>query len=233
MFRKLALLGLFGALAPACYAESMDMVTVFSSSVGSFSKLETADASQPTEVQGKVSFCINPDTTGEIILEGKSQAKYDQITLNENSRLETDATAMLYPNVNVGNTGRLEGRAIDANNFDTSQASHSWMRMQELKKEKLTGKVVRVQNKLNVDNGNIVANSFERRTGRQLIWSNKYQANPAYAADALHGDYTKQFLLKGTSPEPSVINDPTDPLKPEPFNPGDPPFVPSGNNIQP
>ena len=230
MLKKLALLGLFGALAPACYAEDMDMVTVFSSSVGSFAKLETADASKQTEVQGKVSFCRNADATGDITLEGKKQPIYQDIKLEEGSELVTDATNMFFKGtIGVGDTGRLEGRAVSAELMNVT-AEQARMRMEELRSlNPLQAQTVRIQRKLNVNAGRIYADLNPTFGGRKLIWSNKYQTHPAYV-EGFQLSLSNQFLLKGVGKEYTVHPTP-DPLSPvDPGSGGEEPSIPFNPN---
>lgn len=170
-------------------AANMQFITVLSSPVGSFNKLETADTQQAA-VGKRVNFCTKVGSQGTVELKGSQHAQLNAVMLAGGTTLgKTDTGKYSLNKITLHSGGTVEGGRLLGNNFEVDydaagKASNVYSNELTLAAAKTTA--------LNVGNGNSVMNGTGAST--QMVWSNEYQNDDACKTGSA---CAKQYLLKG------------------------------------
>lgn len=178
-------------LSSLSYAESMKFVTVLSSPVGTFNKLETVDA-QPARGT-TVNFCTALGTGGQVELRGSQPAVLSKVYLDDSTTLgRTNAGKYSLNNITLRaggtlNGGQLLGQQLTVTQKASGKAANIYGNTLTVAGAKTVG--------LNVDNKSIMKGSG---SAEQMVWSNEYQQDDACKVGSSYDNCKKQYLLKET-----------------------------------
>lgn len=177
-------------------AETMKFITLLSSPVGTFNKLETVDRSTPAQGK-KVNFCTKLGEKGTVTLQGVNPAQLHKIVLNDNTTLGRTSSGGVYSlsQITLNNNGTLIGGQIYADTVTVNQAAVG-------KSDNLYGNTLTVAgaktDDLTVKNASFIKkdeqDSVIINNPPGMVWSNQYQSDEACKSTGC----AKQYLLKET-----------------------------------
>ena len=181
-------------LLSACslsYAESMKFITVLSSPVGTFNKLEAVDPAQPAK-GNTVNFCTNIGTQGVVELKGTKPAALSTVSLSNNTTLgKTDEGKFSLSKIELHSGGSIRGGRLFGNTVTVNNAASG--KANNLYGNELTVAGAKTKT-LDVNSG--ASKITAQHDGADMVWSNEYSC----------GEY-----LDGTSGEGSVSEGYVDP----------------------
>ena len=175
-------------LCSMSYAESMKFITVLSSPVGTFNKLEAVD-STASAYGKKVNFCTSIGTQGVVELKGTKTAELTTVVLSKNTTLgKTDEGKFSLNNITLkqgGNItgGRLFGNTVTVNNAASGKADNLYGTTLTLAGAKTKT--------LDVNSG--ASKITAQHDMAEMVWSNQYQDDDACKSGSA---CAKQYLLK-------------------------------------
>ena len=195
--KKLLILGLLSAGLSVNAAE-MSFITVLSSPVGSFNRLEVVDSAQPASAS-RVNFCTKVGTSGTVQLQGLDSASLGNLTLASDVVLGRSGSGDYVLNsISLNSGGAVTGSRLLANNVTVSGQGVG-------KSSNLYGTTLTVAGaktaKLNVNNG--ASQITLQHEAADMVWSNEYQTDDACKAGSA---CAKQYLLKSTIKESAVVD---------------------------
>lgn len=169
-------------------AENMKFITVLSSPVGTFNKLEAVDPS--SSAYGKtVNFCTKIGTQGLVKLRGTHPASLSTVTLSTGTTLgKTDEGKYSLSNVTLQKGGNITGGRLFGNTVTVNSAASGKAR--QLHGNTLTVAGAKTKT-LDVNTG--ASKITAQHDGAEMVWSNEYQEDDACKEDAA---CAKQYLLK-------------------------------------
>ena len=178
-------------LCSISYAESMKFITVLSSPVGTFNKLEAVDPTSPA--YGKtVNFCTNIGTQGVVELKGTKPAALSTVVLSNNTTLgKTDEGKFSLNNITLKQGGSIKGGRLFGNTFTVNNAASG--KANNLYGNQLTVAGAKTKT-LDVNSGASKINGPGDSKGtEEMVWSNQYQDDDACKSGSA---CAKQYLLK-------------------------------------
>lgn len=184
--KKLLILGLLSAGLSVNAAE-MSFITVLSSPVGSFNRLEVVDSAQPASAS-RVNFCTKVGTSGTVQLQGLDSASLGNLTLASDVVLGRSGSGDYVLNsISLNSGGAVTGSRLLANNVTVSGQGVG-------KSSNLYGTTLTVAGaktaKLNVNNG--ASQITLPHEAADMVWSNEYQNDTAACGTKCN----QQYLLK-------------------------------------
>ena len=205
--KKLLLVLAVSGCACLAQADTMSFITVLSSPVGSFNKLETADPSLPA--YGKtVNFCTQVGNGGVVELKGTQSAELGKsgvsgggMYLSSGTTLgKTDQGKFSLNNITLRQGGNITGGRIFANTVTVNNAAAG--KAGNLYGNTLTLAGAKTKT-LNVNSG--ASQITAQHDGADMAWSNEYQDDAACKTGSA---CAKQYLLKskGTVTSPDCSN---------------------------
>ena len=208
--KKLLLVLAMSGCACLAQADTMSFITVLSSPVGSFNKLETADPSLPA--YGKaVNFCTRVGNGGVVELKGTQTAVLGRtdvtgggMYLSSGTTLgKTDQGKFSLNNITLKKGGNITGGRLFANTATVNNAASG--KAVALHGETLTIAGAKTK-KLDVANGNSYIEPKDGQESPSMVWCNEYQADFACKENSSYEQCKKQYVLKsGSGPcEPSA-----------------------------
>ena len=170
------------------YAESMKFITVLSSPVGTFNKLEAVD-STASAYGKKVNFCTSIGTQGVVELKGTKTAELTTVSLSKNTTLgKTDEGKFSLNNITLKQGGSIKGGRLFGNTVTVNNAASG-------KADNLYGNTLTVAGAktktLDVTSGS--SKITTQHDGADMVWSNEYQEDDACKTGSA---CAKQYLLK-------------------------------------
>ena len=207
--KKFILLLLVLSAGSISYAESMKFITVLSSPVGTFNKLEAVDPSAPAK-GATVNFCTNIGTQGLVALKGVSPAQLNTVTLGSNAVLgKTDEGKFSLTQIELHSGGSITGGRLFGNTVTVSNAATG--KANNLYGNQLTVAGAKTK-RLNVKNGASQISGPGDSTGtEEMVWSNEYQDDDACKEGSSYDKCKKQYLLKSKGSSAPENCQPTDP----------------------
>ncbi|MBP3513507.1 MAG: hypothetical protein J6J74_03335 [Elusimicrobiaceae bacterium] len=189
--KKLIPLLLLVSASSISYAESMKFITVLSSPVGTFNKLEAVDPAQPAK-GNTVNFCTNIGTQGVVELKGTKPATLTTVVLSNNTTLgKTDEGKFSLSKIELHSGGSIKGGRLFGNTVTVNNAASG--KANNLYGNELTIAGAKTKT-LDVGSGKSKINNPGDSTGKEeLVWSNEYQSDTACGNTAA---CAKQYLLK-------------------------------------
>lgn len=193
--KKLLLVLAVSGCACLAQADTMSFITVLSSPVGSFNKLETADPSLPA--YGKaVNFCTQVGNGGVVELKGTQSAELGKsgvsgggMYLSSGTTLgKTDQGKFSLNNIALRQGGNITGGRIFANTVTVNNAAAG--KAGNLYGNTLTLAGAKTKT-LNVNSG--ASQITAQHDGADMAWSNEYQDDAACKTGSA---CAKQYLLK-------------------------------------
>ncbi len=181
-------------LLSACsfsYAESMKFITVLSSPVGTFNKLEAVDPT--SSAYGKtVNFCTNIGTQGLVELKGTKPAELSTVVLSKNTTLgKTDEGKFSLNNITLKQGGSIKGGRLFGNTLKVDYKASG--KANNVYGNQLTAAGAKTKT-LDVNSGASKINGPGDSTGKEeMVWSNQYQDDDACKSGSA---CAKQYLLK-------------------------------------
>ncbi|MBO5011556.1 MAG: hypothetical protein J6C49_03780 [Elusimicrobiaceae bacterium] len=175
-------------LCSLSYAESMKFITVLSSPVGTFNKLEAVDPT--SSAYGKtINFCTNIGTQGVVELKGTKPAALTTVSLARNTTLgKTDEGKFSLNNIILKQGGSIRGGRLFANTVTVNNAASG--KANNLYGNHLTVAGAKTKT-LDVNGGD--SNITTQHAAADMVWSNEYQSDTACGNAAA---CAKQYLLK-------------------------------------
>ncbi|MGN0024517.1 MAG: hypothetical protein ACI351_03700 [Candidatus Avelusimicrobium sp.] len=176
----------FILLSSCVCAEEMQFITVLSSPVGSFNRLEAVDYSAPA--QGTtVNFCTKIGTGGKVQLKGNNNVDIENTNLSPNTTLgRSNAGDYVLQKITLNSAGELEGSRLLSKVVNVSGQGVG-------KSNNLYGTTLTVAGAkattLNVNNG--ASQITAQHEAADMVWSNEYQADKACGTNC-----AQQYLLK-------------------------------------
>ena len=175
-------------LCSMSYAESMKFITVLSSPVGTFNKLEAVDPAQPAK-GNTVNFCTNIGTQGVVELKGTKPAALSTVVLSKNTTLgKTDEGKFSLNNITLKQGGSIKGGRLFGNTVTVNNAASG-------KANKLYGNQLTVAGAktktLDINSG--ASKITAQHDAADMVWSNEYQEDDACKSGSA---CAKQYLLK-------------------------------------
>ncbi len=195
--KKLIPLLLIVSACSISYAESMKFITVLSSPVGTFNKLEAVDPAQPAK-GNTVNFCTNIGTQGVVELKGTKPAALTTVSLSNHTTLgKTDEGKFSLNNITLKQGGDIKGGRLFGNTVTVNNAASG-------KANNVYGKQLSVAgaktNNLTVTNSSYIKkgeqNSAVINNPPDMVWSNQYQSDDACKEGASYEKCKQQYLLK-------------------------------------
>lgn len=196
--KKLLLILAMSGCACLAQADTMSFITVLSSPVGSFNKLETADPSLPA--YGKaVNFCTRVGNGGVVELKGTQAAVLGRtdvtgggVYLSSGTTLgKTDQGKFSLNNITLGKGGNVMGGRLFANTVSVDYAASG-------KAEALYGNTLTIAGAktktLDVNSG--ASKITAQHDSADMVWSNVYQEDDACKEGSA---CAKQYLLKSAN----------------------------------
>ena len=187
------------------YAESMQFVTLLSSPLGTFSRLETADPSAKT-VSKRVNFCTTKVTTGAEIKFERVSPSITYLNLAAGTTL-TGTLANYYTSnrFDLASGGTVKGRTLLASNltYQNASSAKSDVSATMTVTSSATFKGGRAE-VLDIPNTAKSVDSPADNLGEDLHWSNTYQCEAYDSSGACPTGksttkYAKSFVLKSKS----------------------------------
>ncbi|MGN0024507.1 MAG: hypothetical protein ACI351_03650 [Candidatus Avelusimicrobium sp.] len=184
----------FTLLSSCVFAEEMQFVTVLSSPVGSFNRLEAVDYSDPA--QGTtVNFCTKIGTGGKVQLKGNNNVDIENTNLSPNTTLgRSNAGDYVLQKITLNSAGELEGSRLLSKVVNVSGQGVG-------KSNNLYGTTLTVAGAkattLNVNNG--ASQITAQHAAADMVWSNEYQDDAACNKDKdkdKESSCANQYLLK-------------------------------------
>lgn len=201
--KKLLLVLAVSGCACLAQADTMSFITVLSSPVGSFNKLETADPSLPA--YGKaVNFCTQVGNGGVVELKGTQAAVLGRtdvagggVYLSSGTTLgKTDHGKYSLSRIDLKSGGNVKGGRLFANTVAVGNAASG--RAEALYGNTLTIAGAKTK-KLDVANGNSYIEQKDGQVSPSMAWSNEYQDDAACKTGSA---CAKQYLLKSKGSGP-------------------------------
>ncbi len=159
-------------LLSACslsYAESMKFITVLSSPVGAFNKLEAVDSTQPAK-GNTVNFCTNIGTQGVVELKGTKPTELSTVVLSNNTTLgKTDEGKFSLSKIELHSGGSIKGGRLFGNTVTVNNAASG--KANNLYGNELTVAGAKTKT-LDVNNG--ASKITAQHDGADMVWSNEY-----------------------------------------------------------
>jgi len=192
MKKFLAVLALaaFGALPVR--ADTMNFVTVLSSPVGTFNRVEEVD-SQNAVTAPVINFCTGRGS-GIVQLNGRGNPAAAKVNLERGAVLGGNAAEYRLPTLTMQAGGTLKGSRLLANTVNANNVPTL------VKSSDIYASALNVQGaktkKLNVGNGK--SQITQAHEAEKMVWSNEHQQDKNGANSTL---YAKQFLLKSEGTE--------------------------------
>lgn len=190
------LLGLLCALccAPWAQADTLSFVTVLSSPVGTFNKLETVNPNNPVTAP-KINFCTEIGNGGRVTLQAKNASVHptmNTVALSQNTELGGNgANYVLSSSITMNNGGRLNGSRLLAETVAVNRATAG--KSENLYTDTLTVAGAKT-GKLHVNGEeSYIEKAYEAHSAPGMVWSNQYQTDNA-CKDG--NGCAKQYLLK-------------------------------------
>ncbi|MBP3514547.1 MAG: hypothetical protein J6J74_08745, partial [Elusimicrobiaceae bacterium] len=184
-------------LCSISYAESMKFITVLSSPVGTFNKLEAVDPDQPAK-GNTVNFCTSIGTQGLVELKGTKPAALTTVSLAKNTTLgKTDEGKFSLNKIELHSGGSIRGGRLFGNIVTVNNAASG-------KANNLYGNQLTVvgakTNDLTVANASYIKrgeqNSAVLTDPPDMVWSNQYQSDDACKENGSYEKCKQQYLLK-------------------------------------
>ena len=178
-------------LCSMSYAESMKFITVVSSPVGTFNKLEAVDPAQPAK-GNTVNFCTSIGTQGVVELKGTKTAELTTVVLSNNTTLgKTDEGKFSLNNITLKQGGSIKGGRLFGNTITVNNAASG--KANNLYGNQLTVAGAKTKT-LDVKSGaSKISGSGDSKGTEEMVWSNEYQEDDACKAGSA---CAKQYLLK-------------------------------------
>ncbi|MDD6152843.1 MAG: hypothetical protein PUC11_02715 [Elusimicrobia bacterium] len=178
-------------LCSMSYAESMKFITVLSSPVGTFNKLEAVDSTSSAYGK-KVNFCTSIGTQGVVELKGTKSAELTTVALANNTTLgKTDEGKFSLNNITLKQGGSIKGGRLFGNTVTVNNAASG--KANNLYGNQLTVAGAKTKT-LDVNSGASKINGPGESTGKEeMVWSNEYQDDDACKSGSA---CAKQYLLK-------------------------------------
>ncbi len=176
----------FILLSSCVCAEEMQFITVLSTPVGSFNRLEAVDPSAPA--QGTtVNFCTKVGTEGKVQLKGNNNVDIENTNLSPNTTLgRSNAGDYVLQKITLNSAGELKGSRLLSNVVNVSGQGVG-------KSNNLYGTTLTVAGAkattLNVNNG--ASQITVQHEAADMVWSNEYQTDTACGTNC-----KQQYLLK-------------------------------------
>ncbi len=194
--KKLLILGLL-SVGLSVNAAEMSFITVLSSPVGSFNRLEVVDSAQPASAS-RVNFCTKVGTEGRVQLQGLDSASLGNLTLASDVVLGRSGSGDYVLNsISLNSGGAVKGSRLLANNVTVSGQGVG--KSSNLYGTTLTVAGAKTKNLEVGEDVHVISNSL---SSSSMVWSNEYQAD---AACSLTNQCQKQYLLKSTIKESAVV----------------------------
>lgn len=185
--KKLLILGLLSAGLSVNAAE-MSFITVLSSPVGTFNRLEAVDFSAPATAS-TVNFCTKVGSSGSVQLKGLQSASLGAVALASDTRLGRSGSGDYVLNsIRLNSNGTVQGGRLLANRVIVSGQGVG--KSNNLYGTTLTLAGAKTTN-LNVGSGNSVMSGTG--SAKEMVWSNEYQSDNACKDGSA---CAKQYLLK-------------------------------------
>ena len=169
----------------------MKFITVLSSPVGTFNKLEAVDSTQPAK-GNMVNFCTNIGTQGVVELKGTKPAALTTVSLANNTTLgKTDEGKFSLSKIELHSGGSIRGGRLFGNTFTVNNAASG--KANNVYGSQLTAAGAKTKT-LDVNSGASKINGPGDSTGKEeMVWSNQYQDDDACKSGSA---CAKQYLLK-------------------------------------
>ena len=169
----------------------MKFITVLSSPVGTFNKLEAVDPAQPAK-GNTVNFCTNIGTQGVVELKGTKPAALTTVSLSNNTTLgKTDEGKFSLSKIELHSGGNIRGGRLFGNTFTVNNAASG--KANNVYGSQLT--VAGAKTKmLDVNSG--ASKITAQHDAVDMVWSNQYQSDDACKEGASYEKCKQQYLLK-------------------------------------
>ena len=199
--KKLLLVLAVSGCACLAQADTMSFITVLSSPVGSFNKLETADPSLPA--YGKaVNFCTQVGNGGVVELKGTQAAVLGRtdvagggVYLSSGTTLgKTDHGKYSLSRIDLKSGGNVKGGRLFGNTVTVGNAASG--RAEALYGNTLTIAGAKTKT-LDVNSG--ASKITAQHDGADMAWSNEYQKDDACKEGISYDKCKQQYLLKSAS----------------------------------
>lgn len=176
------------------YAESMKFVTVLSSPVGTFNKLETVNLQKPAEGT-TVNFCTKLGKGGTVELRGTTAAQLTNVQLSNGTVLGRSGDGKYsLNNITLHQGGNLIGGQLLGCNLTVTQGATG--SAGNIYGDTLTVAGAKTVG-LNVGDGKSVMPVKDRAVQAvPMVWSNEYQQDDACKSGSSYENCKKQYLLK-------------------------------------
>jgi len=184
---KKFLLMTFMLLPAVLCSEELKFVTVLSSPVGTFNRVEEVDSQTPV-TSPVINFCTKLGS-GNVQLNGRGNPSAAKLNLASNAELGGNVSEYRLQTLTMRYGGTLKGSRLLANTVNANTTPTL------IKSSDIYASTLNVQGAktvgLNVGNGKSVMSGTE--SNREMVWSNEYQQDKNGTTST---DYAKQFLLK-------------------------------------
>lgn len=190
------------SMAFITHAEQLKFVTVLSSPVGTFNKLEEVDPSKPVQ-SPVINFCTSIGQEGKVVLRGNTPPNITKLNLSEGTTLGGDGQNYILNSLTMKDGGTLKGSRLLANTVQINNPTVG--KSENLYTNNLTVAGAKTET-LDINNGESKIKDHHDAT--EMVWSNQYKTDNACGTDC-----AKQYLLKekGTTALPDEPCPPTDP----------------------
>jgi len=191
---KKILLVLLFSFSAAVQAEELKFVTVLSSPVGTFNRVEEVDSNTPV-TSPVINFCTKRGS-GNVQLNGRGNPTATTLNLASDAELGGNASEYRLQTLTMRYGGTLKGSRLLANTVNANSTPTL------IKSSDIYASALNVQGaktkKLNVGNGK--SQITQSHKAEKMVWSNEHQQDKNGTTSA---DYAKQFLLKSQGTETS------------------------------
>lgn len=190
--KKLISILMLSCLCSAASADDMKFITVLSSPVGTFNRLEAVDPATPAKGQ-TVNFCTKVGTSGTVELKGNKPALLNKIALASGTTLGRSGDGKFsLANITLSGDGSLTGARLFGDKLSVKNQTVGTG-------ENIYGNTLTVVGAktlgLNVGNGDSVMVGTGSTT-KGMVWSNEYQRDDACKDGSSYTKCTQQYLLK-------------------------------------
>jgi len=195
---KKILLVLLFSFSAAVQAEELKFVTVLSSPVGTFNRVEEVDSQTPV-TSPVINFCTKRGS-GNVQLNGRGNPAATTLNLASDAELGGNASEYRLQTLTMRYGGTLKGSRLLANTVNAN-TTPTLIKSSDIYASTLNVQGAKTE-KLNVGNGK--SQITQSHKAEKMVWSNEHQQDKNGTTSA---DYAKQFLLKSQG-TPAVPDEP-------------------------
>lgn len=202
------------SMAFITHAEQLKFVTVLSSPVGTFNKLEEVDPAKSVQ-SPVINFCTSIGQEGKVVLRGNTPPDITTLNLSEGTTLGGDGGNYILNSLTMKDGGTLKGSRLLANTVQINNPTVG--KSTNLYTNELTVAGAKTET-LDINNGE--SKIMEHHNATEMVWSNQYKMDNACGTDC-----AKQYLLKekGSTALPDEPCQPRDPPRGEIYTEDCPP----------